>query len=160
MMMVTYYVLGAALAPWMTAGNWHLDWKLSLLMLPIMCLAHVCYRAIAGGTTFRKPVCLACQRGIGPFRRLAHNRFCCDTHETTYLAELQRLAVARLHNAIAAISANPSETILRREVNLDGENQEVTRPAPSGQREQSHALIVRPKFAGFHPSPAYHLAEQ
>jgi hypothetical protein len=160
MMVVGYYITGAALAAWMTAGNGHLDWRLSLLVLPIMYLAHVCYSAIAGRTTPHNRVCLACQSDIGLFRRLAHHRFCCDNHEAMYLAELQELAVTRLHNAIVATSSDSSETILHREVNVNRENHEVITPVPSGQRVQTQALIVRPKLAGFKPSPAYHLAEQ
>jgi hypothetical protein len=159
MMVVAYYIVGAALAAWMTTGNGHLDWKLSLLVLPTMYLAHVCYNAIAGGTTSQSRACLACQSDIGLFRRLAHHRFCCDNHEAMYLAELQELAVTRLHNAIAAASWEPSEPILRREVNMNRENHAVSTPVPPGQREQTQALIVRPKLAGFKPSPAYHLAE-
>lgn len=160
MLVVAYYITGAALAAWMTAGNGHLDWKLSLLVLPTMYLAHVCYNAIAGGTTSQNRGCLACHSDIGLFRRLAHHRFCCDNHEAMYLAELQELALARLHNAIVATSSDSSETILHREVNVNRENRELTTPVPSGQREQTQALIVRPKLAGFKPSPAYYLAEQ
>jgi hypothetical protein len=116
-----------------------------------MYMAHICYNAIAGGTASQSRVCLACHSDIGLFHRLAHHRFCCDEHEAMYLTELQELAVARLHNAIVAIPSDPSE---------ERKNREVTTPVPPGQREQTQALIVRPKLAGFKPSPAYHLAEQ
>jgi hypothetical protein len=32
MIVVAYYIVGAALAAWMTTVNGHLDWKLSLLV--------------------------------------------------------------------------------------------------------------------------------
>jgi len=159
MMVVAYYIVGAAFAIWMTAGNGHLDWKLPLPVLPVMYLAHVCYKTIAGRTTSQSLVCLACQSGIGLLRRLTHHHFCCDEHEAMYLAELQELAVMRLHSAIAATSSDPSETIVHREAKVNRENRQPVTPVPSGQR-QTQALIVRPKLAGFKPSPAYHLAKQ
>lgn len=154
-MVVAYYVLGAALAAWMAAGNGHLDWRLSLFVLPIMYLAHVGYNAFAGDTTSQGLVCLTCQTDLGLFRKLARHRFCCDNHEATYLAELQELAIMRLHSSVTVTSEEPSETIVRREVKVNRENQELVTPTPPPQREL--ALIVRPKR--FKVSPAYRLAE-
>ena len=46
------------------------------------------------------------------FRKLARHRFCCDGHERTYLAQLQELAIERLHAARMAASAkNPGVEI-------------------------------------------------
>jgi|ERR1700680_3370319 len=157
MVVVAYYIVGAALAAWMTTGNGHLDWKLSLLVLPIMYLAHVGYNAFAGGTTSQSLVCVACQSNIGLFRRLAHHRFCCDNHEALYLAELQELALTRLHNAIAATSLDPSQTRLHREANVNPEKHELDTLVRPAQPEQTQALTVRPKR--FKVSPAYNLAE-
>ena len=154
-MVVAYYIVGAAFAAWMTSGNGHLDWRLSLLVLPIMYLVHVAYSAFAGGTTSQNLVCLVCQSDIGLLRRLAQRRFCCENHEATYLAELQELALTRLHSAIGASSVDPSKTILHREVHVKRENHELEASVPPAQSEQ--ALIVRPKR--FKVSPAYHLAE-
>ena len=41
-----YYLVGSAIAGWMTDSNRHLDWKLSLLVLPVMYLAYVSYKLI------------------------------------------------------------------------------------------------------------------
>jgi hypothetical protein len=158
-MVVAYYIMGAALAAWMTTGNGHLDWRLSLLVLPIMYLAHVCYNAFAGGTTSQSLVCLTCQSNLGLFRRLTNHHFCCDEHEAMYLAQLQELALTRLHNAIAVTSVDSGETALHREVKVNRENPELITPVPPGQREQTQALIVLPKLTKFKPSPAYRLAE-
>jgi hypothetical protein len=51
-----------------------------------------------------KPKCLACQNELGIFRSLAHRRFCCDEHEQRYLAELQKIAAARLRSARLAMT--------------------------------------------------------
>jgi hypothetical protein len=158
-MVVAYYIMGAALAAWMTTGNGHLDWRLSLLVLPIMYLAHVCYNAFAGGTASQSLVCLTCQSNLGLFRRLTNDRFCCNDHEAMYLAQLQELALTRLHNAIAVTSVDSSETALQREVKVNRENQELLTPVPPAPREPTQALMVLPKLTKFKPSPAYRLAE-
>jgi hypothetical protein len=139
-MVVAYYIIGAALAAWMTTGNGHLDWRLSLLVLPTMYLAHVGYNAFAGGTTSQSPVCLGCQSDLGLFRRLAQRRFCSDDHEVMYLAELQKLALTRLH---VASSEELGEPILHGRAKVNRENHEVATPVAPAQPEQ--ALMVRPK---------------
>ena len=157
-MVVAYYIMGAALAAWMTTGNGHLDWRLSLLVLPIMYLAHVCYNAFAGGTS-QSLVCLGCKSNLGLFRRLTSHHFCCDQHEAMYLAELQQLALTRLHNAIAPTSVDSSETHLQREVEVNRESHELTTAVALAPSEPTQALMVLPKLTKFRPSPAYRLAE-
>lgn len=113
-MMIVYYAIGAAVAAWISTGKSHLDWKLSLLVLPILFLAHFSLKAIAAknrSNTGSSPVrvCLACQEDLSLFRRLDRQRFCCEEHETLYLAELDKLAIERLQNArCAAPSTQPS----------------------------------------------------
>jgi hypothetical protein len=157
-MVVAYYIMGAALAAWMTTGNGHLDWRLSLLVLPTMYLAHVCYNALAGGTS-RSPVCLGCKSNLGLFRRLTNHNFCCDKHEAMYLAELQELALTRLHNAITSTSVDSSETPSRCEAKVNRENHELTTAVAPAPCEPTQALMVLPKLTKFRPSPAYRLAE-
>jgi hypothetical protein len=84
-----------------------------------------------------RATCLACLKEIGMFRRLAHHRFCCEEHESTYMAELERVAIERLHNARISTSVNPV----------------------SGG-EQALSLIGHSRVAGFGPSPAYRGAMQ
>src|ERR1700724_2313590 len=105
-MIVAYYVLGAAVAAWLTVGNPHLDWSLSLLVLPCMFFVHVSYTVFwakrnRNNPCFRsnEPNCLACHNDIGLVRRFSHRRFCSDEHEQLYLAELEKIALARLESA-------------------------------------------------------------
>jgi len=158
-MVVAYYIIGAALAAWLTAGSSHLDWKLSVLVLPLMFLAHFFHKAIARRhgsnrpATSSKLACLACMNEIGMFRRLAHQRFCCDEHESTYLAELEALAVRRLHDA--RISAQRG--CQRAEIDDSyAANHEAVMPMLG--YEETLSLIVHPKVTGFAPSPAYRAA--
>jgi len=98
LMLVSYYLAGAAAAAWATEYR-HIDAKLSLLALPLMYLAHLGCNAVARRRGNR-PECCECHGDIGLFRRLAQHRFCCDEHEERYLAELDKLGVARLQSAI------------------------------------------------------------
>ena len=41
--------------------------------------------------------CMTCHKKISLFRRLSQQRFCSKSHEETFWAELQKLAVMRLH---------------------------------------------------------------
>ena len=159
-MAAAYHIIGPALAAWFTKGNGHLDWKLSILVLPVMFLAHFCHKAIARRCGSNKSAaspnlaCLRCRNEIGMFRRLAHHRFCCDEHESTYLAELEELAVRRLRDArITAHSWSPSvERALAENYNSNVGNHDVVTPLLG--HEQTLSLIVHPKVAGFRPSPA------
>jgi len=87
---------------------------------------------------------------IGIFRRLAHHRFCSDEHESTYLAELERIAIERLHNASSAAS------LVCQHVEIDNSyaanDQAFT---PMSGHEQTLSLIVHPEVAGFGSLPAY-----
>jgi hypothetical protein len=156
---VAYYIIGAGLAAWLTTGHGHLDWKLSILVLPLMFLAHFCHKAIARRHGSNRPAtssnlaCLACMNEIGMFRRLAHHRFCCDEHESTYLAELEAFAIQRLHNA--RISASQGCQRVEFDNSYVATHEAVT---PMLGHEQTLSLIVHPKVAGFGPSPAYRAA--
>lgn len=113
-MVIVYYAVGALVTVWISTGKSHLDWRVSLLLLPTLFLAHFCYKAMAaknridaGSSPIR--TCLACQKKISLLRRLDRQRFCCDEHETVYLAELDKLAIERLQNArISASTAGPT----------------------------------------------------
>lgn len=48
--------------------------------------------------------CLVCQREVGFFRRLTHNRFCTVEHEQQYMAELKEVALGRLRSAGSRLS--------------------------------------------------------
>jgi hypothetical protein len=122
-------------------------------------LAHVCYNAFAGGTTSQSLVCLTCQSNLGLFRRLTNDRFCRDEHEAMYLAELQQLALTRLHNAVATTSVDSAETPLHCEAKVNRENHELTTAVVPAPCEPTQALMVLPKLTKFRPSPAYRLAE-
>jgi hypothetical protein len=105
-MVVAYYIFGAALAAGLTLGNRHLDWSLSVLVLPSMFFVHVCYKLFwakrkGNVSHFRShtPYCLACHNDIGRVRRFSRRRFCSNEHEQMYLAELEKIELARLQNA-------------------------------------------------------------
>jgi hypothetical protein len=148
-MVAAYYIIGAALAAWLAHGR--LDWKLSLLVLPLMILAHSCYKAIAGrhgrnrfGTS-PHPACAKCGNEIGMFRRLARHHFCCDEHERTYWIEMDKIAILRLHNArLAAPLASPQEIVPPGGDNSNVADHEVVPPI-LGQREPEPPLYRRPK---------------
>lgn len=55
--------------------------------------------------------CLVCQAGVGFFRRLAHQRFCCDEHQEQYMAELKDVAVGRLRSAGSRLAARDEARI-------------------------------------------------
>ena len=152
-MVVAYYIIGAALAAWLTTGNGHLDWKLSILVLPLIFLVHFCHKAI-GGRQGNK-ACLVCENEIGMFRKLAHDRFCCDEHERLYLAELAELAIQRLHNAsLAASIASPRIEIPPPE----GDDPSVSNHQPVTpvlEHAPALSLIVHPTAGKYRPSPAY-----
>jgi hypothetical protein len=101
-----------------------------------------------------KPACLHCRNEIGVFRGLARHRFCCDEHESTYLAELEELGVRRLRNArITAPPWGPSVEM----ASVENDNSNVGKHeavAPMLGHEQTLSLIAHPKVAGFRPSPA------
>jgi hypothetical protein len=101
-----------------------------------------------------KLACLHCRNEIGMFRRLARHRFCCDEHESTYLAELEELAVRRLRNArIAAPTWSPSVEMAPAENDNSNVGNHEAVAAMLGH-EQTLSLIVHPKVAGFRPSLA------
>ena len=111
-MVVAYYILGAALAAWLTTGSGRLDWKLSILVLPLMYLAHLCHKAIAsrcrksaGGIAPARACLYLSGRNWSGCRRLGGHRFCSVDHENAYLAELEKLAVQRLRSACSAVPA-------------------------------------------------------
>ena len=71
-MIIVYYAIGAAVAAWLTADNRHLDWKISLFVLPLMFMAHFGYNMVRvrkGGkrSELRSHTrqCLACRGEIG-----------------------------------------------------------------------------------------------
>lgn len=155
LMLMTFYLAGSSAAA-SIASKAHLDSKLGLLAIPVMFLAQLGWKAIAGKTKRREslapqPHCLACQSEIKLFRRLSHKRFCSNEHEATYLAELQQIAVARLASARKTGVASDAEIS-----NWIAGNREFVSPARPV--DQSLALIVRPKASAFAPAPAY--AEQ
>jgi hypothetical protein len=97
--------------------------------------------------------CLACLHEIGLFRRLAHHRFCCEQHESTYLAELERIAIERLHSA--RISASSGCQHVEIDNSYVAGHQAVT-PMPGD--EQTLALLGNPNAGGFGHSSAYRAA--
>ena len=76
--------------------------------------------------------CLACHKKIGMFRRLAHQRFCCQEHEETFWAELQKLAVIRLHDAAGNPSLDLDETAVTSELIPSSQEQELLTPVAVG----------------------------
>lgn len=148
-MIIAYYVMGATLAAWFSTWNGGSDWALALLVLPVMFLAHYLHGAITHRGTKGEPgsKCLACHNEIGLHRRLSHQHFCSEEHERVYLAELQSLAITRLHSASAAAPA-PSATPA-----LNHRPAEAAAPV-APQAEQTQALIVHPEAARFRPWPA------
>lgn len=144
-MAVAYYIFGAALAAWLTLGNRHLDWSLSLLVLASMFFAHVSYAVIASkrrskrsGFRSHKRECLACHNDIGLVRRFSRHRFCSDVHERMYLAELEKIALTRLQNArIPAQHASPIPEDVFLEVPT----------SKADNNEQALSLIPRPSPA-------------
>jgi hypothetical protein len=101
----TYYLSGGALAVWLMASE-HIDPWLSLLMLPLLYLAHLCWKMIAGPSQKLPSLkCLVCGNEISAFRRLGNHRFCSNKHEQMYLAELEQLAIERLVSAMGRAPA-------------------------------------------------------
>ena len=163
-MVVACYISGAALAAWLATGNGHLDWKMSILVLPLMYLAHLGRKGMAGKRETRRSgtsqyhACLACRTEIGMFRRLKRVRFCCDDHERTYLTELEELAIQRLRNAHIDVPARCSNAEI---IDLSDDHSNLIEhqaATPVGGHEQALSLILRPKEGGFRRSPAYHAA--
>jgi hypothetical protein len=116
-----YYVAGSTVVAWLTARG-QLDSRVGLIVLPLMCLAHACCKAVAGkhrgsgsGSRSLTQKCMACHNDIGLVRRLTHHRFCSEQHEQMYLVELQKLAVARLRSARLAMV--PPETAVELPLN-------------------------------------------
>ena len=121
-MAITYYIGGSAVAAWMTVHGL-LDMRLTLFVLPLMSLAHVCGRAFYDklriGATEGK--CLCCEKNMPLYRRLANHRFCSKQHEQTYLAGLEELAIARLRDAcpMTDVQVKTFEINLRNQLNDD-----------------------------------------
>ena len=159
-MIIAYYVIGATLAAWLSTWNGRSNWALALLMLPVMFLAHYLHGAIAHRGANGEPPskCQACRNRIGLFRRLSHQRFCSEEHERVYLAELQALAIIRLHSAAAAAapSARPAAGIESplSEFGLDSRPAEAAAPVVAAHADQTQALIVHPEAVRFRPWPA------
>lgn len=144
-MIVAYYIFGAALDAWLTLGRRHLDWSLSILVLPSMFFVHVCYKMFWGKwkgnvSHFRSHTsyCLACHNDIGLVRRFSRRRFCSSEHEQMYLAELEKIGLTRLQNARVPVQqASP----IPEDVCVDLSASTVE------NQEQALSLMV-------HPSPA------
>jgi len=149
LMMVMYYLAGVSAATWSTE-HWHLDVKLSLLVLPLMYLAHLAGNALAG--KHKRQACLGCQKEIGLFRRLAHHRFCCDEHEHLYFAEMDELGIERLRNARpAASNGNLTVEIARlAKHHVNAGRREVLPDKP----EETLSRRLPSAVATFRPSPA------
>lgn len=105
LLMIVTYGGGMALAAWKVSHG-HPNSELALTLLPLLSVAHLCCRTISQKRPNygRKPNCLACQNDLSIFRRVAHHRFCCQDHERMYMAELQKIAVARLRSARMAMA--------------------------------------------------------
>lgn len=143
-MTIVYYAVGAVVTAWISTGKSHLDWRTSLLLLPALFLAHFSYKAIAaknrsdaGNSPLR--TCLACQKKLSLFRRLDRQRFCCDEHETVYLAELDKLAVERLQSARIA-AATAAQTMERLATSLEKTLQREARRTEADDSSNTEAL--------------------
>lgn len=76
--------------------------------------------------------CLACHKKIGLFRRLASKRFCCQEHEETSWAELQKLAVMRLNQAVNGAGFDSDQAIVPSEAAANPQQHELLTPIPAG----------------------------
>jgi len=149
LMLVGYYLAGTTVAAWLVEQG-HVDAKLSLLVLPLMYLAHLGFNAIAGNRG-RTEACRCCHGDIGLFRRLACHRFCSDEHEHRYFAEMDQLGIERLRAARPASPAGSPVEFAQAHVNST--NREVQAPIPNDQHQRTLDLMVRPA-AAFRPSAA------
>jgi hypothetical protein len=96
-LMIAMYCLSGGLVSAILAARAHLGILFVALLPPVLYLVHLCWKL-----TKRKPEsfpckrCLACQKSIGPLRRLSHQRFCSHEHQTEWLDELDQIAIERL----------------------------------------------------------------
>lgn len=114
LMVMIYGGCGVAAAARMSSHA-TLGFKLTVLALVLLCSAHLSWRAAARKRRLKnfdtpKPKCLACQKELGAFHRLARHRFCSEQHEKIYLTELETLAMARLGSARAAMTASAANS--------------------------------------------------
>ncbi len=121
LLMIATYGGGMALAAW-GVSHGHTNSELALTMLPVLAVAHLCCRTISRKrpTYANLPKCLACQNDLTVFRRVARHRFCCQEHEQMYVAELQKIAVARLRSARLAMAPPGNKIELPRHGAEDG----------------------------------------
>ena len=96
-LMIAMYCLSGGLVSAILAARAH-DGILLVALLPAnLYLVYLCWKLSQRKSESSScEQCLACQKSIGPLRRLSHHRFCCDEHQTEWLDELDEIAIERL----------------------------------------------------------------
>jgi hypothetical protein len=96
-LMIAMYCLSGGLVSAILAAKAHLGILLVALLPVIVYLVYLCWKLSQRRSEIsRCERCLACQKSIGPVRRLSHHRFCCDEHQNEWLDELDEIAIDRL----------------------------------------------------------------